>query len=141
MNALEKLLSAVGLSTERFERMSAAEQANLRTLSDNQAALEQERNTAVSERDAATTRVTELESALATASDLNTELTTQNGLAADTIVAHLATISAHEATIAELNTRLESKPAAADTPIVKGGELMPGQTERKLKSWEVPLYR
>lgn len=143
MNALEKLLAKISMSSERYDKLSAAEQTQLTTLSDSMEASETARADA--------------ETALATANESITALTTANGQQADDIVAHLATIEAHAATIAtheatistqtetitahvatiaELKAELDKMPGATETKVIKGAEGQPGEKTRKKRSWE-----
>lgn len=135
MNTLEKFLAVIGLTSDRFEKMSQAEQANLRTLSDTQSNLEQDRNQAISERDQAHARITELESQVSELAAVQEQLTQAQ---ADLVTAH-DTITALGGQIIDLNAKLEKKPAAPATPIVgkaDESEKNAGKTtEEKPKYW------
>lgn len=139
MNALEKFLSLIGLSSERFEKMSEAEQANLTQISETHAGLEQERDTAISSLEAANSRITELEASIANqqeeAAGVQALLEGSNS-AVETANARIAEL---EAQVTQLNDKLAKTPSAGITPIVTGAEPLPGQQKKKIRSWEVDL--
>jgi len=138
MNALEKFLSLIGLSSERFEKMSEAEQANLTQISETHAGLEQERDTAISELETASARITELEVSIA-AKDTEFEGVRLSGVEAlDTANARITEL---EAQVTQLTDKLAKTPSAGITPIVTGSEPLPGQEKKKIRSWEVDLIK
>lgn len=139
MNTLEKFLTAIGLSSERFEKMSEAEQANLRQISDNQATLSQERDTAVQDRDAAQTRITELEGELATAQETATGLQDSLTEAESNLETANARITELEGQVTDLEAKLEKKPSAASTTVV--ADSAEGEnTPKKKTADEKPKY-
>jgi chromosome segregation ATPase len=138
MNALEKFLSLIGLSSERFEKMSEAEQANLTQISETHAGLEQERDTAISELETASARITELEASIA-AKDTEFEGVRLSGVEAlDTANARITEL---ESQVTQLTDKLSKTPSAGITPIVTGSEPLPGQEKKKIRSWEVDLIK
>ena len=141
MNALEKFLSLIGLSSERFEKMSEAEQANLTQISETHAGLEQERDTAISELEAAIARIGELEFAISTSQE-SAELV-QAGLTETESHLQVAQtrITELEAQVTQLTDKLSKTPSAGITPIVTGSEPLPGQEKKKIRSWEVDLIK
>jgi len=141
MNALDKFLALIGLSSERFEKMSEAEQANLTQISETHASLEQERNEAFSTLEAAQSQITELTAGLATAQEENAAI--QSGLTDTQTALEAANALATDlqGQIVSLNTKLAAKPSADGTVIVKEGEGLPGEKKKVIRSWEVPLYR
>lgn len=143
MKKLEKFLALIGMTSDRYEKLSEAEQTQIKTLSDQIELAETARDTAVAE--------------LATANESITALTEQLNQASllvsghsDTITAHEATISAHEktiltqatristqeATIAELKAELDNVPGSAPATVVTTTEKIPGEKQRKVRSWE-----
>jgi chromosome segregation ATPase len=141
MNALDKFLAMIGLSSERFEKMSEAEQANLTTISATHASLEQERDTAVSTLEAAQTQINELSASIATAQEENAAI--QSGLTETQTALEAANALATDlqGQIVTLNAKLAAKPSADGTVIVKEGENLPGEQKKVIRSWEKPLYR
>ena len=137
MNPLEKFLTMVGLSPERFEKMSEAEQANLTQISATHANLEQERDTAVSTLEAAQTQLTELSASLAIVQEENTAI--QSGLTETqtALAAANALATDLQGQIVSLNAKLAAKPSADGTVIVKEGENLPGEKKKVKRSWEI----
>lgn len=140
MNAFDKFLAMIGMSQERYQTMSEAEQAQLTTVSNNLEASETARIEAETALAAVNTQVDDLTAQLATA--LENESAVQGGLTqtesaleqANTIITGL------EAKVASLNVELSKKPAEAGTAVIKTGEPQPGEKKKVLRSWEIPLH-
>lgn len=140
MKIKETFLALIGISSERFEKLSEAEQDNLIKVSESLDAAETAQATAEENLSTSQARVTELEGELDTANE--TIESTQASLeeANSNLETANARIAELEGEVIELNAALEKKPAAAGTPVVKTGEKIPGEKTRSIRSWEIPLF-
>lgn len=135
--SLKTFLALIGITSERFEKMSAAEQESIQRVSDAQAILEEERDTANAALVDATARISaleaDLETSMTTANDLNASMTeTQSALEAST-----ATITELQGQITALNDRLAKLPQEESAAIITGNERPPGEPAKKKRSWDI----
>jgi chromosome segregation ATPase len=139
--SLKAFLALIGISSERFERMSQAEQENIQKVSDAQAILEEERNTANAALVDANARISALEADLETSQTASNDLNATLTEAQSSLETANARITELEAQNTELNTRLAALPVESTTTIVTGEEVPPGQQKKKIRSWERDLIK
>lgn len=136
-NFLQIAADFLGFTSDRVEKMSADEKAKLSAMGEKTANLETERDTAISERDQATQQASDLQASV-------DHLSQQLQAATEQIGERDQTIADLQAQVSDLEGKLSRTPGAADTTVTKTAtEEVPGDKgkEKKIYSWEAPLYR